>query len=211
MKFFTTYSSFILVLFFNSIVFCNEYSLVHLKTLIPSLVTDLKYATNDNFTGKQVYPSCAQAYLVKDAAHSLKKIQEELARYGLGIKIWDAYRPFSVTQIFWDVTPEEKRQYVADPKKGSVHNRGNALDCTLVDLKTGKELEMPSNFDEFSEYAHCDYRGACSQALINRAFFHMIMYKHGWKPIKNEWWHFNYKDYKSYPVLDLPFEELIIN
>ncbi len=203
--------SLFLILLLSSTAFCNEHSLVNIKKMIPSLVIDLKYATEDNFTGQQVYPSTAQAYLVEDAAQSLKEIQKELAQYGLGIKVWDGYRPFSITQIFWDVTPENKRQYVANPKKGSVHNRGNALDCTLIDLRTGKELRMPSEFDEFSELVHSDFMGAGPQALINRTFFHMIMKKHGWHPLNHEWWHFNYKGYKNYPILDIPFEQLINN
>src|SRR5579885_233016 len=128
--------------------------LVNVATEIPTIHLDIKYATTDNFTGKKVYP-VAKCYLRRSVVEKLKKVQEELLVMGLSLKIWDGYRPLSVQEIFWNLVPDER--YVANPKKGSRHNRGAAVDLTIVYADSGKELLMPTAIDDFTEKAHADY------------------------------------------------------
>jgi D-alanyl-D-alanine dipeptidase len=146
-------------------------------------------------------------------------MQKELNEQGLGLKIWDAYRPHKVQFLMWDIVKdkfENPEMYVGDPHKGSRHNRGCAIDCTLIDLKTGEELEMPSAFDKFSEIAHADYQGCSETAKKNRALLTSVAEKYGFKQLPSEWWHFalqgwNQKDEsgkEKYPILDISFEEL---
>jgi zinc D-Ala-D-Ala dipeptidase len=137
----------------------------------------------------------------KEVAHALNAVQKELSRKGLGLKIWDAYRSLSAQWKLWKICPDEK--YVSDPRKGGRHTRGTAVDVTLIDLKTGKELEMPTGFDDFSEKAWNDYAGASSEAIKNRTLLRNVMIKYGFTGIATEWWHFDYKNWQEYPVLDI--------
>ena len=127
---------------------------------------------------------------------------------GRGIVIWDAYRPWRVTKLFWDLTPVEKRDYVANPKEGSRHNRGCAVDVTLKDLKTGAELAMPSGFDEMGEAASPGYAGGTPEARANRDLLRAAMEKEGFRVRFNEWWHYDFRGWENYPVLDLEFSEI---
>ncbi len=185
-------------------LYATETMLVDLEK-IPHIILDIKYATKDNFTHEVVYPA-AKAYLVKEAAEAMRKVQEELNQEGLGLKIYDGYRPLSVQEKFWQLVPDER--YVADPKKGSRHNRGCAVDCTLICLKDRKELEMPTPFDDFTEKAHRDYMDIDETVKNNREKLEIIMKKHGFTGLPTEWWHFDYEGWEKYPLLNKNFDEL---
>lgn len=183
--------------------------LVELTDLDASLVLDIRYASANNFVGFPVYQQ-ARAFLQRPAAEALVRVQKKLAEQGLGLVIFDGYRPWSVTRLFWQVTPVAKRNYVADPSKGSRHNRGCAVDCALMDLQTGRMLPFPSEYDDFSEKAHLDYQGSelTEQQIANRSRLLAVMQAEGFQAYPYEWWHFDYQDWQAYPLLDTPFEKL---
>jgi len=172
-----------------------------------SLVLDMRYAGTNNFSGQAVYPS-ARCFLRADVAKRLLAAQAELRKKGLGLKLFDCYRPFHVQERFWAIVPDER--YVARPEKkdgvivqGSKHNRGAAVDAGLVDSKE-RELPMPSGFDDFTEKAHRDYQGASAEALKNRATLERAMSAQGFEPLPTEWWHFDGPGWQGYEMLDLP-------
>ena len=179
--------------------------LINLEKFVPGLVLDIRYATTNNFTGEQIY-NLARAYARKPVAESLKKIQADLKKEGLGIKIFDAYRPYKATVKFYEVYHDTT--YVASPYRGSRHNRGCALDLTVVDLKTGKELQMPTGFDSFEKAAWPTTPVADPQIRKNRTLLINAMEKHGFKVNGSEWWHYDFIGWKKYEVLDIDFEEL---
>jgi len=176
--------------------------LVELIKLDDSFVIDLKYASTDNFTGKKIYSS-ARCFIHKNTAQKLIAANNEFKSLGYRIKVFDAYRPYSAQQILWDAAPD--KSYVANPKKGSVHNKGAAVDITLVD-EQGNELPMPSDYDEMTKRSHLNYNDCDEQLIKNRELLGNIMVKHGFKRISTEWWHFDDTDAKNYPILDIPFE-----
>jgi len=178
--------------------------LVELVVLEPGLKLDIRYATPNNFTGRAVYPE-ARAFLQQPAAEALVRAHRALALKGYGLLIFDGYRPWSITKLFWDVTPPEKREFVADPRKGSKHNRGCAVDLSLYDLATGREVEMPGAYDEMSERSSPDYAGGTADQRARREVLRAAMEAEGFSVEPNEWWHFNYKDWRGYPILDVPF------
>jgi D-alanyl-D-alanine dipeptidase len=178
--------------------------LVDIEQVNPNILLDIRYATTDNFLNEAVYPS-ARCFLLEPVAMRLDSIQRELETRGLGLKIFDGYRPFSVTRKMWEILPDDR--YVANPKNGSRHNRGAAVDVTLVD-STGNELEMPTVFDDFSEKAGHDFMDLPQHILTNRSLLKEIMTKYGFMPIKTEWWHYDLKNYEQYPILDKTFEEI---
>jgi D-alanyl-D-alanine dipeptidase len=180
--------------------------LVELVKLDPSLRLDIRYATSNNFLGRPVYTE-ARAFLQRPAARALMRASRKLRRKGYGLIIFDGYRPWSVTKIFWDSTPEDKRAFVADPRQGSRHNRGCAVDLTLFDLKTGQPLKMPSDYDDFSERAHPNYQGGTMEERRNRDLLRAAMEAEGFTVYENEWWHFDYKDWKRYAILNISFDE----
>jgi D-alanyl-D-alanine dipeptidase len=180
--------------------------LVELVKLEPALRLDIRYATSNNFLGRPVYAE-ARAFLQRPAARALVRAARRLRRKGYGLVIFDGYRPWSVTKIFWDATPEEKRAFVADPRKGSRHNRGCAVDLTLFDLKTGQPVRMPTDYDDFSERAHPDYQGGTIEERRNRDLLRAAMEAEGFTVYENEWWHFDYRDWKRYAILNLSFRE----
>ena len=184
----------------------REAKLVELITLDPTIKLDIRYATEDNFVGKKVYPE-ARAFLQKPAAKAVAKVHRELRDRGLGLVIFDGYRPWSITKLFWEVTPDEKRKFVANPAKGSKHNRGCAVDLSMFDLKTGKLVEMPSGYDEFTERASPDYKGGTAEQTANRELLRKLMEDAGFTVNPNEWWHFDYKDWEKYAIYDISFEE----
>lgn len=194
-------------LWFGGAALAQDSELVELIRIDPSLHLDIRYATPNNFLGFPVYPE-ARAFLQREAALAVKAANEELRGQGLGLLILDAYRPHSVTQLMWDRTPESQRAYVADPAKGSRHNRGAAVDLTIIDLSTGRPLKMPSKYDDFSSKAHHDYMGASNEALQNRAKLKALMVKHGFEPLSNEWWHYDFAGWEKYPISDQSFKEL---
>lgn len=181
------------------------HNLIELKKVIPGITLDLLYATERNFMGKAVYPT-AHCFLLESTAERLLKVEKKLKKRNLRLKIYDGYRPWSVTKIFWDYLPDSR--YVADPALGSRHNRGAAIDLTLIDLD-GKELLMPSAFDEFSEKAHRSYQGGPLEALQNREILSELMEQEGFSLYAYEWWHFDDPEWEKYPILDLSFKELL--
>jgi D-alanyl-D-alanine dipeptidase len=184
----------------------REAHLVELTTLDKTIKLDVRYATVNNFVGKIVY-SEARAFLQKPAAKAVLRVHKKLEKQGLGLVIFDGYRPWSVTKLFWEVTPEDKRKFVANPAKGSKHNRGCAVDLSLYDLKTGELLPMPSGYDEFSERAAPNYSGGTEQERANRDLLRKLMEAEGFTVNANEWWHFDYKDWEKYAIYDISFAE----
>src|SRR5687768_14357824 len=182
-----------------------EKELIDLKKFIPSLVLDIRYATSNNFTGEKIY-TLAKAYARKPVAESLKKIQADLKSQNLGIKIFDAYRPYKATVKFYELYGDTT--YVASPYKGSRHNRGCALDLTIIDLKTKKELPMPTGYDSFRKEAWPSTYIEDAQIRANRTLLITIMEKHGFKVNGSEWWHYDFKGWKKFEILDIDFEEL---
>jgi D-alanyl-D-alanine dipeptidase len=181
--------------------------LVELITLDPTIKLDIRYATTNNFLGTPVYTQ-ARAFLQRPAAEALLRAHQELKAQGYGLIIHDGYRPWYVTKIFWDAVPVDKRIFVADPSAGSKHNRGCAVDLSLYDLKTGQEVDMPSGYDEMTERAYADYPGGTDQQRALRTLLRQAMEKQGFAVIPKEWWHFDYKDWKRYPILNVKFEDL---
>jgi len=179
--------------------------LVDLATLNAGLQFDLRYATADNFTHAVLYP-VAKAYMHREAAAALVRVQKELATQGLSLKIFDAYRPLSVQQHMWDLIQDDR--YVSNPGiNAGRHTRGTAVDLTLVD-RDGHELPMPTPFDDFTERAHRDATGIPAEAARNSKLLENAMARNGFLPYPFEWWHFDYKDWKMHPPLNVPIEKL---
>jgi D-alanyl-D-alanine dipeptidase len=181
--------------------------LVELVALDSTIRLDIRYARADNFTGRPVYPE-ARAFLQRPAAEALVRVQRALKDEGYGLVVFDGYRPWAVTKLFWDITPAEKKNFVADPAVGSKHNRGCAVDLSLIDLKTGGEVEMPSDFDEMSERAAAAYPGGTPEQRERRDLLRRAMEKEGFEVYPDEWWHFDYKDWRQYRILDIPFKDI---
>jgi CubicO group peptidase (beta-lactamase class C family)/D-alanyl-D-alanine dipeptidase len=181
--------------------------LVELSTLDPTIKFDIRYATANNFLGAPVY-SQPRAFLQRPAAEALLRVQKNLKELGYGLLIHDAYRPWYVTKIFWDATPEDKRIFVADPAQGSRHNRGCAVDLSLYELATGKPIEMVGVYDEMSERSYAGYPGGTSLQRWHREMLRHAMEEQGFLVYPFEWWHFDYADWKKYPILNLTFEQL---
>lgn len=175
---------------------------VDVTTLDDSFILDIRYATANNFTGRVVYPT-AKCYLRKEVAQRLVNVQRYLKGQGLRLVLFDCYRPLSVQKRFWEIMPDER--YVADPKKGSRHNRGAAVDVSLADMKRNY-LEMPSEFDDFSEKAHRNYMGASNIAIRNRQILEDAMVKFGFEAFPTEWWHFDASGWQRYPISDVPIK-----
>ncbi len=182
----------------------NDTTFIEVVNLNPNIRLDIRYATENNFLGEAVY-SAPRCFLRKIAATELDVIQKELEKIGLGLLIFDGYRPLSVQKKMWAILPDSR--YVANPQKGSRHNRGMAVDVTLVDSK-GNPLPMPTEFDSFSKKAHHDYQDLPDSIKRNRWILKNIMEKHGFKSIKTEWWHYDFKGWGNFDVLDKEFHEL---
>ena len=184
----------------------SNYLMVELKSKIPSLIYDIRYATTNNFTGTQLYQKGDQTFLRLPAARALMLVQNERAPKGYGLKIWDAYRPYRATQTMWNLVQDER--YVANPAKGSGHNRGLAVDVTIIDLATGKELEMGTGYDNFSDTAHHSFQNLSATVMQNRSLLKTIMGKAGFTALPTEWWHYYWPNDKAYDVMDFSFEQL---
>jgi D-alanyl-D-alanine dipeptidase len=181
--------------------------LVELTTLDPVIHLDIRYATTNDFLGTPVYTQ-ARAFMQRPAAEALVRALHNLRHLGYGLLIHDAYRPWYVTKIFWDATPPEGKIFVADPAQGSRHNRGCAVDLTLYDLATGKPIEMPGTYDEMSPRSFPDYPGGTSLQRWHRDLLRRAMESEGFTVYEHEWWHFDYKDWHEYPILNIKFEDL---
>jgi len=189
----------------KSIVANPDNELVNLEKFIPDLALEIRYATTNNFTGKKIY-NLARAYARKPVAESLKKIQAHLKQQGLGLKIFDGYRPYSATVMFYETYHDTT--YVASPYKGSRHNRGCAMDLTVIDLKTGNELPMPTEYDSFRKEAWPTTPVADPVIRKNRKTLIDAMEKHGFKVNDSEWWHFDFVGWQKFAVMDIDFEEM---
>lgn len=181
--------------------------LVEVTALDPQVHLDIRYASANNFLGTPVYTQ-PRAFLERPAAMALIRALHALEPLGYGLLIHDGYRPWSVTKIFWEATPPEGRIFVADPAQGSRHNRGCAVDLTLYDLKTGAPIEMPGTYDEMSPRSFPNYLGGTALQRWHRALLRHAMEAEGFAVFETEWWHFDYKDWREYPILNVPFEKL---
>jgi len=182
--------------------------LVDVTKVAPDIKLDIRYATPNNFTHVAVYPA-ARCFLRTDVANRLAKVQADLKKQGLGLKVFDCYRPFAIQQKFWSLVPNE--DWVAKPVAkdgkpviGSKHNRGAAVDLTLVDA-SGKDIPMPSGFDDFTEKARRDYTGGDPAARANAKRLEAAMVKEGFEPLPSEWWHFDGPGWQGYELLNVPF------
>lgn len=187
---------------------CKENSnnqLLELKKHIPGLTLDIKYATTDNFMKRVMYPQ-SRAFARKPVVLQLQKVQAELKKKGYGLKVFDAYRPYRITVAFYKEA--SNKAFVANPNKGSRHNRGCAVDLTLIDLKTGKELKMPTTYDSFAEQASVTYNKLPAQVIKNREFLIQTMRKFGFRVLQNEWWHYDFIGWQAYSLMDIPFQKL---
>jgi D-alanyl-D-alanine dipeptidase len=181
--------------------------LVELRRLDPGIRLEIRYATTNNFLGTRFY-SQARAFMQRPAAEAVVRVNKILKSYGYGLLIHDAYRPWYVTKVFWDATPADKHVFVADPSKGSRHNRGCAVDLTLYDLKTGRAVEMVSTYDETTARAYPDYPGGTSLQRWRRQLLRKAMEAEGFTVYEAEWWHFDYKDWQKYAIGNARFEEI---
>jgi D-alanyl-D-alanine dipeptidase len=179
--------------------------LVEISKVIPGIKLEIKYATKDNFMHRAMY-SQARAFARAPVVEALKQVQAELKLKGLGLKIYDAYRPYAVTVAFFKMTPDTN--FVANPKLGSKHNRGCAIDLSIINLKTGKELDMPTPFDSFSRKAASAYTDLPANQIQNRELLKVVMQSHGFKALKTEWWHFDFDGWQKFELLDVPFGSL---
>ncbi len=179
--------------------------LIDIKKAIPSIVLDIRYATKNNFMSQVMYKQ-ARAFARKPVVERLKEIQAELKKKGYGLKIYDGYRPYAVTVSFYEKASD--KNFVANPAKGSKHNRGCAVDLSIIDLKTGKDVPMPTPYDSFEAAAAPHYTNLPEEVIRNRDFLISTMQAHGFKVIYNEWWHFDFIGWQDYDLMDIPFEKL---
>lgn len=182
------------------------YKLVDITNYIPDIKLNIKYATDNNFTGEIIYDT-ALAFVRTPLAEALQFIQQALNKRGYGLVIMDAYRPYAATVRFYEVYHDTN--FVASPYSGSRHNRGAAVDVSLIDLETGEEIQMPTAFDDFSEKANPKYMNLPPNVITNRELLINEMQNHGFKVNNNEWWHFDFIGWQAYPLMDLSFEQLI--
>ena len=178
--------------------------LVDIKEINPHIIVDMKYAAEDNFVKTKLYDSNT-CFLRRSTASKLDTVQRKLEGMNLGLKVWDCYRPLAVQKILWAILPNER--YVANPEKGSRHNRASAVDVTLVDLQ-GNELQMPTGFDDFSPRAHRQYQDIPEGVFRNRTLLEGMMKKAGFLPLPEEWWHYDDEKWMEFDILNVPFEKL---
>lgn len=181
--------------------------LVEIITLDSTIKLDIRYATSNNFVGRPVYEE-ARAFLQRPAAEALVKINASLRPLGYGLLVFDGYRPWSVTKLFWDITTEENKKFVADPKKGSRHNRGCAVDLSLYELSTGKEVTMTGMYDEMSERSYPDYKGGTAQQRKLRDLLREKMELNGFTVYPYEWWHYDFNGWQQYRISNIQFSEI---
>jgi D-alanyl-D-alanine dipeptidase len=188
----------------------READLVELTKLDSTIRLEIRYATTNNFLGTIFY-SAARAFMQRPAAEAVVRANRKLKQLGYGLLIHDAYRPWYVTRVFWDATPDDKKVFVADPAKGSRHNRGCAVDLTLYDLKTKKPVEMVSTYDETTDRAYPDYPGSTSLQRWHRKLLRDAMEAEGFTVYEAEWWHFDYKDWRKYRIGNVTFDQIRAN
>ncbi len=185
----------------------KENDLVEIIKLDSTIKLDVRYAGDNNFIGKPIYKE-ARAFLQRPAAEALVLVHEQLKKDGYGLLIFDGYRPWDITKVFWDSTSRENKKFVANPRKGSKHNRGCAVDLSLYDLKTGTEVEMGGLYDEMSERSYPKYEGGTEEQRKSRELLIQVMESNGFKVYDYEWWHFDFNDWKSYRINNIPFSAI---
>jgi D-alanyl-D-alanine dipeptidase len=188
-------------------VFCTS-DLIDLLSVDPRLLLDIRYATPNNFTGEAVYAQ-ARAFLQRPAAMAVSRANDYLRERGYGLIIYDGYRPWSVTKKFWEVTTPDKKEFVANPANGSRHNRGCAVDLSMIDLKTGLPVHMPTDFDEFTSRSYADYDGGTEESRKNRELLRQAMEANQFTMYRYEWWHFDFEQWREYAIMDMSFDEII--
>jgi len=185
----------------------SNQKMVNLQAIIPNIVLDLRYASENNFMHRNMYPSNLNyTFLRLPVAKTLALIQTELSKKGLGLKVFDAYRPYAVTQKFGQLVHDER--YVANPTKGSGHNRGTTIDITIINLQTNQELDMGTGFDNFSDSAHQSFTALPKDVLANRRLLKETMEHYGFKALETEWWHYGWPNSEKFDVLNLSFKDL---
>lgn len=185
----------------------RDADLVELIKLDSTFKLDIRYATANNFVGKPVYKE-ARAFLQRPAAKALVAVNKEFKPLGYKLLIFDGYRPWRITKLFWDVTPQDKKKFVANPKNGSRHNRGCAIDLSLYNIATGKEVPMTGAYDEMTKRSYPNYTGGTDAQRQMRDLLRSKMEAHGFKVYEYEWWHFDYKDWHKYRIEDIPFKAI---
>jgi D-alanyl-D-alanine dipeptidase len=193
-------------IYFRQVQADSSFHMTELRSLMPGIVYDLRYSTRNNFTGKKLYNQDKYTFLRRPVAEALKHVLEELKQLGYGLKIFDAYRPYSATKKMWELIKDER--YVANPAKGSGHNRGISVDLTLISLSTGNELDMGTGFDNFTDTAHHAFTHLPDSVLRHRKLLRQTMEKHGFRALETEWWHYSWPNTKGYDVLNLDFRKL---
>lgn len=179
--------------------------LVDLEDFVPGIILDIRYATDNNFTGRKIYLQ-PKAYARYPVAKALLFVQQELEKHNYSLKVFDAYRPYAATALFYEIYKDTT--YVASPWSGSRHNRGAAVDISIVDNATGEEIQMPTGFDAFNEAAHPDFMDLPENVIENRQLLITIMQKHGFRVYPSEWWHYDFVGWQAFPLMDISFEEL---
>ena len=179
--------------------------MVDLAPFIPGIRLDIRYATTNNLTGQRIYPEAA-AFLRRPVAEDLRRVQAALAAQGYALLIYDAYRPYAATLRLYQALPDQT--YAAPPTRGSKHNRGCSIDVGLVELRSGRPVLLPTDFDAMTTAARSDYQQLPAAALKHRAILHRALRQHGFQNYAAEWWHFDHKTWPQYPLLDLPFSAL---
>ena len=177
-----------------------------IKRYVPGILLDLRYATHNNFMHKRLYPVLTTTYLLLPAARALDSIETSLHAQGLGLKIFDAYRPYSVTKKMWELIHDDR--YVADPAKGSGHNKGSAVDLTIIQLATGLELDLGTGFDNFTDSAHHSFMQLPAEVLKNRQLLRSLMEHHGFTALETEWWHYSLSNAGDFKLLDFSFKKM---
>jgi len=179
--------------------------LVDLARFDPRLRLDIRYATPANFMGRVLYP-VPRAVAQRPVAEALAKVQTRAEAEGYGLLVFDAYRPWRITRMMWDETPPDKREFVADPRTGSRHNRGCSIDLSLH--RGGVEVAMPSPYDDFTPAAYRSNTAAAPQALRLSRLLEQWMVAEGFVPLANEWWHYDWAEWRRYPIMDVPLEDV---
>ena len=185
----------------------KENDLVELIKLDPTIKLDIRYATENNFVGKPVYPE-ARAFLQRPAAEALVRVNKKLKTSGYGLLVFDGYRPWSITKLFWNITPKEKKKFVANPKDGSRHNRGCAVDLSLYSLATGQEIPMPGEYDEMTPRSYPTYTGGTAKQRETRNLLRTAMESEVYTVFPHEWWHFDFEGWQQYRISNIPFSDI---
>ena len=185
----------------------RDIDLVDLTSLDETIKLDIRYATRDNFMDEVFYTQ-ARAFLQRPAAEALLSAHQSLKQFGYGLVVYDGYRPWYVTKMFYDATPDDLRHFVANPAHGSRHNRGCAVDIGLYYLSSGKIAASVSGYDEFTPRAYSDYPGGSSEARYHRELLRDVMEEAGFTVYEAEWWHFDFKGWHHYPIVNEKFEDL---